>query len=721
MIRLEDIIQELRAHQPDADLNLVRRAYVFSAAAHRGQTRHSGEPYLIHPLEVSHIVARLQLDSASICAALLHDTVEDTVATIEEIENQFGEDVSFLVAGLTKLEKMNFTSAEEAQAENFRKMLVAMSRDLRVILVKLSDRLHNMQTLKPLREEKRRRIAQETLDIYAPLAHRLGINWIKSDLEDLCFKYLYPEEYQALAVQIDQTRKEREAYILRVLKELEGRLLRNNIEAEVTGRPKHLWSIHKKMVQTGRSLNKLYDILAFRIIVDKMPSCYEALGLVHSLWKPIPGRFKDYIALPKENGYQSLHTAVMGPESERVEIQIRTWEMHHVAQLGVAAHWSYKEGKYGGITPKGTDKRFGWLRALLEWQRTLKDPQVFMEMVKVDLFAADVYVFTPEGDVQAFPQGATPVDFAYSIHTDLGHECTGARVNGVQVSLRYQLKNGESVEILRTPRSKPKADWLKFVKTGRARTKIRSFLRQEDNARSLQIGLEVLEKELKRYGVGINKLRKSGQIDQAAQALKYRNERELLISLGYGKAQLDQLLPQLLPSEKLKKGPQEEEEENPFKRLMRKVMPKSRGGVVVDGLEGIATHFPKCCQPVHGDPIVGFVTRGRGITVHRSSCPHILGCDSARRVDVHWDVGSRQLRSVEIRIHSTDQPGLLANMSQSFHNAGVNITAVSCRTSADKRAINNFTVLVKDLVQLNKVIRLIEQLDGVLSVERLAS
>lgn len=720
MVRLDDVISELVKNHPTADADIVRRAYVFSASVHRGQTRRNGEPYLIHPLEVSYIVAQLRLDTASVCAGLLHDTVEDTVATLDELQGQFGEDIAFLVAGLTKLEKINFHSDEEAQAENFRKMLIAMSRDLRVILVKLADRLHNMRTLGFLRPDKQRRIASETLDIYAPLANRLGINWIKTELEDLSFKYLHPDEYRSLADQISRTRAEREAYIEQVRGQLARSLVEHGIHGEVTGRPKHLWSIRQKLKQSGRDLSSLYDMLAFRITVERLAECYEALGLVHSLWKPVPGRFKDYIALPKDNNYQSLHTAVMGPEHEPIEIQIRTHDMHRTAEFGVAAHWTYKEGKYG-LGSKDADERFAWLRQLLEWQRDLKDPTDFMETVKVDLFANEVYVFTPQGDVRAFPRGATPLDFAYAIHSDLGNECTGAKVNGTQVTLRHELQNGDIIEVLRTPGSKPKPDWVKLVKTSRAKTKIRHFLRQEANARSLQIGQELLEKELRRYGVSFSKLRRAGTLKEAAERNKFPTEKEMLLALGYGKAKVDTLLPDLLPKDKLESGPKPpEEDETPFKRIIRRVLPKSKGGLVVDGIDGVATHFPKCCSPVHGDDILGFVTRGK-VTVHRRDCPRVLDYEPTRRVDVHWDADNKQLRPVEIRVFSSDTPGLLASMSQSFHNAGVNITAVNCKTTPDRRAVNNFTVLVNDIEQLNRVMKMIERITGVSAVERIAS
>jgi guanosine-3',5'-bis(diphosphate) 3'-pyrophosphohydrolase len=719
MIRLDDVIEVLGRNHPSSDADLVRRAYVFSAAAHRGQTRRNGEPYLVHPLEVSYIVAELRLDTASVCAALLHDTVEDTVATVDDIKAQFGPDVAFLVDGVTKLEKLNFNSAEEAAAENFRKMLIAMSRDLRVILVKLADRLHNMRTLTHLAPEKQRRIARETLDIFAPLANRLGINWLKTELEDLCFKYLYPEEYRELAELIKKTRREREQYIERVINQLDTELQKHGVKAEISGRPKHLWSIHQKMKLSGQGFDNLFDILAFRIIASRLSECYEALGLVHSIWKPVPGRFKDYIALPKPNGYQSLHTSVMGPESERIEIQIRTMEMHQFAELGVAAHWAYKEGQYG-VSGKDAADKFAWLRQLLEWHRDLSDPTEFMETVKVDLFADEVYVFTPKGEVKAFPRGATPLDFAYSVHTDLGHECTGARVNGMIVPLRYELQNGDMVEIIRTTGSKPGRDWLQITKTGRAKAKIRAWLRLEARDRMIKIGEELVEKELRKYNLSLGKLRKAGKLLEAAQKHRFRTETECLIAIGYEKIRVDTLLPDLVPPERLS-SPPPPTQETAFTKVFKKIMPRREGGIVVDGMDDIATVFPKCCAPVHGDPVVGFVTRGRGVTVHRKDCVQVINYDPARRLDVHWDTQSRQLRPVEIRIYSVDTPGLLASISQSFHSAGVNISAVNCRTTPEKRAVNNFTVLVHDLDQLKKVMAMIEKIEGVSSVERLAT
>lgn len=716
MIRLDDVMGELRTHHPEADLDLVRKAYIFSAQAHQGQIRTNGEPYLTHPLEVAYIVSQLRLDTASVCAGLLHDTVEDTDATVEEIEAAFGDDVAFLVSGLTKLEKINFNSREQAQAENFRKMLVAMSRDLRVVLVKLADRTHNMRTLRFLKEEKQKRIAQETIDIYAPLANRMGVNWIKTELEDHCFKYLHGSEYRSLADRIKKTRFEREQYIEKVITLLQKEFLQSGIQTEVTGRPKHLWSIRQKLTKSGRDLDSLFDILAFRVIVEKMPECYEALGLVHSVWKPIPGRFKDYIALPKENGYQSLHTAVLGPEGERIELQFRTHDMHRTAEFGVAAHWAYKADEQVGGGPEN-QKGFDWLQQLLEWQQDLEDPNDFLNTVKVDLFANEVYVFTPGGDVHAFPRGATPLDFAYTIHTDLGHECTGANINGSQVNLKAQLKNGDVVTIQRTKGNRPKAAWLKFVKTGRAATKIRAFLRQEENERAAISGQELLEKELKRLGLGLGRARKEGWISDALEKLKFQNEREIFVNLGYGKLRLENCIEQIVPEDR-RVSDKTEIKENVFQRFVRTVLPKSKGGIIVDGLDGLAIKFPKCCSPVKGDQIFGFVSRGQGVVIHRSDCSRVLDYDPARRVQVQWDSDSRELRAILLRIHSGDIPGLLANISQAFHNSGVNITAVNCRLVGHDKAINNFTIMIQDLEQLNRVVAKIEKLKGIRMVER---
>ena len=720
MITLQEILKELLSHHPDADVELVRRAYVYATRAHKGQRRKSGDPYIMHPLEVALLVAQLNLDAPSVCAGLLHDTVEDTEVTVEDVRYQFGQEVAGLVESLTKLNKINFQNQEEAQAANFRKMLIAMSRDLRVILIKLSDRLHNMRTLGNLPLEKRQRISRETIDIYAPLASRLGLYGLKVEMEDLCFKHLFPEDYQAIAALIDKTKAEREDYIERVTSQLMEFLSESSINATVSGRPKHLWSIHQKLKRVGGDLESLFDILAFRIIVDRTPACYESLGMIHSLWRPIPGRFKDYIALPKQNGYQSLHTAVFGPDQERIEVQIRTQEMHRAAELGVAAHWVYKEqGSQNKRRkqPMSPDETFVWLRQLLEWQRDLKDPKDFLQAVRVDLFDEEVYVFTPGGDVHPLPRGATPIDLAYEIHTDLGHECTGAKVNGKIVSLRYELQNGDVVEIIRTRGSHPKMDWVKFVKTGRASTKIRAYHRTKANEQSLEVGRELLDRELKRFGTSLTRFRKDGKLDQLVQQRRMSSEKELLIDLGYGKSDPAQLLEPFFETESAdSKARVETFEPSPTPPSVSK---NKQSSIMVDGQEGIAVHYPKCCSPISGDEVVGFVTLGRGVTVHRADCPHCLDYDPTRRVPVSWSEVRAPARPLDLRVYSDDSVGLLASMSQAFHKAGVNISAVNCQTSDDQRAINDFTILVNDLSQLKDVIKHIKQIKGVTDVERL--
>src|SRR6476646_5063788 len=519
MIRLSDILQKVASYHPDPDLDVIKKAYVYSAKVHQGQVRKSGEPYLVHPLEVAGLLAQLKLDEASIVAGLLHDTIEDTLATGDEVKDLFGEEIFNIVDGVTKLSKFsasNTLSQEEKQAENFHKMIISMAQDIRVILVKPADRTHNMRTLEHMREGKQQRIAQETLDIYAPLANRLGISWIKTELEDLSFQYLKPQDFKELTEKIARRKKEREKYIEDVVRLIEEKLKERNIPGKVTGRFKHLYSIHKKMKSQGIEFEQVPDVIAFRIIVPELGHCYESLGLIHQMWKPVPGRFKDFIAIPKPNMYQSLHTTVIGPLGERIEVQIRTEEMHKIAEEGIAAHWAYKEGK--SIISKD-DEKFAWLRQLMEWQQDLKDPKEFLETVKVDLFSEEVFVFTPKGDVKSLPRGATPVDFAYAIHSDVGHRCVGAKANGKIVPLRYKLKNGDTVEVLTAPSAHPSKDWLTFVKTSRAQQKIRNFIKLQQREKSLQLGRELGEKELKRFGLTLNKLIKTGELKPHAEAL----------------------------------------------------------------------------------------------------------------------------------------------------------------------------------------------------------
>ena len=718
MHQLDQILSEVAGYHPSADLSLIRRAYQFAAQAHDGQTRKSGDPYVTHPLSVAQVIAELKLDVASVCAGLLHDCVEDTSATVEQLGEQFGKEIAFLVDGVTKLGKLPYSTREEQQAENFRKMLLAMARDIRVILVKLCDRLDNMRSLNHLPAEKQERIAAETMQIYAPLANRLGIQWIKVELEDLAFKYLYTGEYDQLAQEIAKTRSERLEYIHSVEKLIHKEMADNGVPCDVYGRAKHLWSIYTKMKRTQRPFEEIHDAIGFRVITDSQMHCYQALGVAHSTWTPIPGRFKDYIALPKPNLYQSLHTAVIGPKGERIEIQIRTKEMNMVAEHGIAAHWKYKEGKPLALED---DKKFAWLRQLMESQKELRDPTEFLESVKIDLFGDEVYVFTPGGDVKALPKGSCPIDFAYAVHSSIGDHCSGARVNGMIVPLRYQLRNGDTVEIITSPNQKPNKDWLKLVKTARARTKIRWLLRQEQREKAVALGTDLIDKALRKHDTTLARADK--QLKHAAQELKCQNVDELIVQVGYGKITVQQVIEAALP--KLgKKGEAElpAKAESMLKTLLRKVTRRtSSSGIKVAGEEDILVRFAKCCSPLPGDPIVGFITRGRGVTVHRRDCDKGLDLDPDRRIDVEWDGHSKTQHEVAIQVLCADKPGLLAHISQSFTDQGVNISQAHCRATEDGRAVNTFHASVRDLDQLKQVIRSLSRIKGVFSVDRVSA
>ncbi|MFL5359246.1 RelA/SpoT family protein [Archangium sp.] len=739
MIRLNDILQRVASYHPDPDLDIIKKAYVYSAKVHQGQLRKSGEPYLIHPLEVAGLLAELKLDEASIVTGLLHDTIEDTLATAEELTELFGPEVAQLVDGVTKLSKFSASatlSQEEKQAENFRKMIIAMAQDIRVILVKLADRTHNMRTLDHMSEEKQRRIAQETLDIYAPLANRLGISWIKTELEDLSFRYVKPQDFLALQDKLNKRKKEREKYIEDVSSLVQSKLEERGLKGDVSGRFKHVYSIYKKMKSQGIEFEQIHDIIAFRIIMPAVPSCYEALGLVHQLWKPVPGRFKDFIAIPKPNMYQSLHTTVVGPLGERIEVQIRTPDMHKVAEEGIAAHWAYKEGK--ALSVSKDDEKFAWLRQLMEWQQDLKDPKEFLETVKVDLFTDEVFVFTPKGDVRSLPRGATPVDFAYAIHSDVGGRCVGAKVNGKIVPLRYKLKNGDTVEVLTSPQAHPSKDWLTFVKTSRAQQRIRGFIKQQQREKSLQLGRELLERELKRYQLNFNRLLKNGELKKVCDELGYRVEDDLLVALGYGKVVPNQVIVRVVPPEKLAasgdgKGSHAADHQasasgassmlpglSRVTDFAKKLVGKQNSsGVQIGGVDDVLVRFGRCCNPVPGDPIAGFITRGRGVTVHTVGCDKALATDPERRVDVSWDVRGDFKRPVTLRVLTADRTGLLADISNTFSKKGVNISQANCRATGDDRAVNTFEVTISDLKQLTDLMRTIERLPGVYSVERI--
>jgi GTP diphosphokinase / guanosine-3',5'-bis(diphosphate) 3'-diphosphatase len=660
MHQLDQIISELAGYFPSADVPLVRRAYQFAAQAHDGQTRKSGDPYVTHPLAVAQIIAELKLDVASVCAGLLHDCVEDTSATVDQLGELFGKEIAFLVDGVTKLGKLPYSTREEQQAENFRKMLLAMARDIRVILVKLCDRLDNMRSLHHLPPEKQERIASETMQIYAPLANRLGIQWVKVELEDLSFKHLHPGEYEQLAAEVAKSRGERLEYIHHVEKLIHKEMTDNGVPCEVMGRAKHLWSIYQKMKRTGRPFEEIHDAIGFRVITDTQMHCYQGLGVAHQTWTPIPGRFKDYIALPKPNLYQSLHTAVIGPRGERIEVQIRTREMNLVAEHGIAAHWKYKEGSVASVD----DKKFAWLRQLMESQKELRDPTEFLESVKVDLFGDEVYVFTPQGDVKALPLGSCPIDFAYAVHSSIGDHCSGARVNGMIVPLRYQLRNGDTIEIITNPNQKPNKDWLKLVKTARARTKIRYLLRTEQRDKAVVLGTDLLDKALRKHNTTLTRAEK--QLQAAAKELHCMNLDELIIQLGYGKITSQQVLEKALPELANDKHEAPAKPPSMLKTLLRKVTRRtSTSGIKVAGEEDILVRFAKCCSPLPGDPIVGFITRGRGVTVHRRDCDKGLDLDPERRIDVEWDGNGKAQHEVAIQILCADKPGLLTSRSRS--------------------------------------------------------
>lgn len=723
LLRLNDILDKVSAYHPEPDLDLIKKAYVYSAKVHQGQVRKSGEPYLIHPMEVAGLLADMRLDEASIVTGLLHDTIEDTLATKEEIAELFGGEIAELVDGVTKLSQFSpANTQEDKQAENFRKMVVAMSKDIRVLLVKLADRIHNMRTLDHMKPEKQERIARETLDIYAPLANRLGIGWLKSELEDLAFKYLDPVEHAALTQRIQSKVKEREKFIQEVVDLLRGRLDEAGIPGEIYGRIKHVYSVARKMKEQELGFDQVTDLIAFRIIVDDVAQCYESLGLVHALWKPVPGKFKDYVAIPKPNGYQSLHTTVVGPRGERIEVQIRTREMHAVAEKGVAAHWAYKErGKGDAQRPELSAqdaKQFGWLRRLVEWQRELSDPREFLETVKVDLFSEETFVFTPKGDLRSLPRGSTPIDFAYQVHTEVGERTVGAKVNGKLVPLRYQLRNGDTVEILTSPHAHPSKDWLSFVKTSRAQARIRTYLRQAEHRRSLEIGREIAEKELRRYGLTYAKLEKHGEIEKAAKALGFRAGDDLVAAVGFGRVAPSQLVQQLVPPEKLAEPHPEPAPAGPLTALFKKVAGRSAEGVRISGVEDVLVRFGRCCNPVPGDPIVGFITRGRGVTVHTAACDKVMGLDPERRVDVSWDVKPDVRRPASLKVVTDDRAGVLAAISKVISAAGVGIQQAVCKTIGPERAVNEFEVTVGDLKQLKEVMRSIERVEGVQSVER---
>ncbi len=711
MLRFNDIADRVLETHPEADIELLERAYVFAAKVHEGQQRLSGEPYLIHPLEVAGILVDMRMDTASVAAGLLHDTLEDTLTTPEELRRLFGDEVGFLVEGLTKIAKIEFTSARERQAENFRKMLVAMSRDIRILLIKLADRLHNMRTLEFMGEDARRRVAGETLEIYAPLAHRLGIDWMRRELTDLAFRAMKPRHAKEIARALRAQRRERRADIEEVVGVLRERLTDAGLEVEVTGRAKEIASIHTKMESQGLTLDQLYDLVGFRVIVEGGPEqVYTALGIVHATWRPVPGRFKDYVALPKPNGYQSLHTAVIGPHGDRMEIQIRTREMHNAAELGIAAHWKYKEGL---AERGGEDGTFAWLRQLLERHQDVTDPHEFLDSVKVDLFPDEVFVFTPRGDVINLPRGATPVDFAYAIHSEVGNHCAGARVNGKLVAMRHPLEDGDTVEVLTSDAQFPRKDWLEFVVSGRARSRIRHSVRVAEQAHSRELGRDILEKELRRAGLSLPKMLQRDELDEVLRHEGLGTPEDLFSAVGYGRLPTARIVAKLR-GEPATPPP---EREHP---LVRKGGADDRdlAGIRVDGYPDVLVRFGRCCNPLPGDDVIGFVTRGRGVTVHARDCNHAFALDPERRIPVSWEAQSAEPRRVRVRVRSRDEPGLLARVTRSISGEGINIGGARVSTEKNNQAVQDFDLWVSDLRSLNDVMLKIEKVRGVLSVER---
>ncbi len=714
MIRFEDLLEKVRDYNPDADLELLRRAYVFSALEHKGQVRHSGEPYLVHPLEVATILTDMKMDAVTIAAGLLHDVVEDTLTTTERVVQTFGREVAHVVEGVTKISAITFSSSEERQAENFRKMLLAMVDDIRVILVKLADRLHNMRTLNFLPEDRRLRIAQETLDIYAPIANRLGMAKLKNELEELAFRYLEPEAYDVLKAKVERRRKASEGVVEDLRRTIVAKLRDAQVPVvEVDGRTKRLFSIHEKLRRQKIDLDRVYDFVALRIVTRTIKDCYAALGIIHQTWSPVPGRIKDFIAMPRPNGYQSLHTSVISESGFPFEVQIRTEEMHLRAEEGIAAHWKYKEGRVGA---ERDEPYFVWLRQLLEWQQEVRDPQEFIQNLKIDLYPEEVYTFTPKGQVKPLPRGATPVDFAYSIHTDVGNQCVGARVNGRMVPLRTHLKNGDIVEIVTQAKHKPSRDWMSIVVTSRARNKVKQYLEGEEKDRAVELGRRLLEKELRRFGLNTRTLMSDPELQRVAAESGMQKIEEMLAAIGFGKLQARHVLDKLVPNEELK--------ERPTKGVVsavRRALAGDNEKIKVRGADDLLVVRARCCNPIRGEKIVGYITRGKGVSVHSVSCPNVTNLlyTADRRIEVEWDRGADQGGyTVALALVVEDRKGLLAEISAKIADVNTNITNIEAKTHDGHLDRMDMTLEIRDLKHLEKVLKSLRKVSGVLGVER---
>ncbi len=706
MISLKGLIDKVLLYKSDADVDMLKKAYHFSSEAHCSQKRSEGTPYIKHPLEVSSILADMKMDVFSICAGLLHDTVEDTRTTTEDLRGIFGKEISFLVKALTKLSKVEFKTKKEVQAENFRKMLLAMSEDVRVILIKFADRLHNMRTLEFLPPAKQQRIAAETLEIYAPLANRLGIGWLRLELEDLSFKYLMPDLYDELVRKVAKRKEDQEGYIREVIELINLKLAEEGLPGKVKGRIKHFYGIYQKMQKQRITFDQVHDVIGLRILTDTKANCYAILGLIHSLWTPIPGRFKDYIGVPKSNMYQSLHTTVIGPKGERVEFQIRTEEMDRIAEEGIASHWRYKER---GELDERNSKYISWLRDLVQVQKEVPNAMDFLEAVKGEVVPEVVYVFTPTGEIKEMPMGSTPVDFAYGIHTQVGHKCVGAKINGKIVPLRYILKNGDTIEIITSQTHGPSRDWLKFVVTQRAKNRVRQWIKAEERTQSVELGIKLLEAELRKHNMS-NALMKSDEILAAARSLGLNSLEDLFVSVGFGKVSPHQVVNRLLP-EKAAEEPEQVKVRRPV---------KEHKGVSIKGIDDVLYHTAKCCYPVPGDNLVGFVTIGKGVTIHRRDCPNIerMVVEEARLIEVEWQPAGDMTANARLSVETIDKPGILANISALISSVNININHLEAMSTPDKHGLINFIIGVRDLQQLRVLVQKINQMEGILRVKR---
>lgn len=723
-ITIQDIIAKRKEHSRKVDQKLIQKAYKYAVEHHGDQRRKSGEPYIIHPINVAYILADIGLDESTICAALLHDVVEDTDATENDIKREFGEEISDMVAGVTKLGKIAFATVEEQQAEDYRKMFLAMGKDIRVILIKLSDRLHNMRTLKHLKRDRQIAISKETMELYAPLANRLGLYSIKWELEDLAFKYLYPEEYHELVEGINKKREERLKFIEKIMQDIRVELKKQKIDAEVTGRAKHLYSIYRKMKRDNKTLDQIYDLFALRILVTSVKDCYAALGVVHDLYSPMPGRFKDYIAVPKPNMYQSIHTTLLGEKGTPFEVQIRTWEMHRIAEFGIAAHWAYKEASYFGKKQavKVEEDKLAWLRETLEWQKDMQDPQEFLETLKTELFEDEVYVFTPKGAIKVLPRGSTPIDFAYNIHAEIGHHMTGCKINSKMMPILTPLKTGDIVEIITSDNSKgPSRDWLKFVKSSSAKNKIKSWFKKEQKAENIEKGKDLIEKELKRIGFSHSDLFKPEYLEPMLNKYKYKDLDEMYAAIGFGANSSVKVIARML--QEYRKEHQEENIEEKIQELAiaKAKKPKpSNAGIIVKGIDNCLVKLSKCCNPLPGDEIVGYITKGRGVSVHRKDCTNIgeLLSEENRLIDVEWYEEEKASYKADIEVRSNDRTGLLLDILKEIGTTKAKIEGVNTKVTKEKIAIIDITLEVENLAELNKAIKAIRKVNSVYEVNR---